>query len=191
MSDDWIVELQAKQLITEVIYRYARAIDRMDERLLRSVFHPGSRHSHFYEGPSSDPGISSSKELPGDFVAFALGVLSAYTRTHHQLGNTLIQFVGDGTALAETYFTAYHRTRARGDPLAPQNAYDTEMDYLVGGRYLDRFECRDNEWKIVQRTGMTDWVRLEPACSQGFNDIAAKTIGKRAPDDPVCEFYSA
>jgi hypothetical protein len=191
MSDDWIVELQAKQAITEVIFRYARAIDRMDEPLLRSVFHPGSRHSHFYEGPSSDPGISSSKELPGDFVAFALGVLSAYTRTHHQLGNTLIQFVGDGTALAETYFTAYHRLRARGDPLAPQNAYDTEMDYLVGGRYLDRFECRDNEWKIVQRTGMTDWVRLEPACSQGFNDIPVQTIGKRAPDDPVCEFYSA
>lgn len=191
MADDWIVELQAKQAITEVIYRYARAIDRMDEQLLRSVFHPGSRHSHFYEGPSSDPGIPSSKESPGDFVAFALGVLSAYSRTHHQLGNTLIQLLGDGAAVAETYFTAYHRLRARGDPLAPQNAYDTEMDYLVGGRYLDRFECHDNEWKIVQRTGMTDWVRLEPACSQGFNDIAANTIGRRAPDDPVCEFYSA
>ena len=191
MSDDWAVELQAKQAITEIIYRYARAIDRMDEQLLRSVFHPGSHHCHFYEGPSSNPGTPSSEGAPGDFVAFALGVLSAYSRTHHQLGNTLIQLEGEGAATAETYFTAYHRTRARGDPLAAQNAYDTEMDYFVGGRYLDRFEYRDNEWKIVQRTGMTDWVRLEPACSQGFNDIAAKTIGKRAPHDPVCEFYSA
>ena len=190
MSDDWAAGLRAKQEITEVIYRYARAIDRMDERLLRSVFHPGSRHSHFYEGPSSDPGLPSSKEAPGDFVAFALGVLSAFTRTHHQLGNTLIQLESESTANAETYFTAFHRMRPRGDPLAGANAYDTEMDYFVGGRYLDRFERRDGEWKIVQRTGMTDWVRLEAASSQGFDDIAVETIGKRAPDDPVCEFYS-
>jgi len=190
MSDDWATGLRAKQEITEVIYRYARAIDRMDEQLLRSVFHPGSRHSHFYEGPSSDPGIPSSKEAPGDFVAFALGVLSACTRTHHQLGNTLIQLEGDNAANAETYFTAFHRMRPRGDPLAGDNAYDTEMDYFVGGRYLDRFECRDGEWKIVQRTGMTDWMRLETPSSQGFDDIAPQTIGKRAPHDAVCEFYS-
>lgn len=43
MSDDWAFELRAKQAITEIIYRYARAIDRMDEQLLRSVFHPGSQ----------------------------------------------------------------------------------------------------------------------------------------------------
>ena len=190
MTDDRLEALLAKQAITEVIFRYARAIDRMDEHLLRSVFHPGSRHSHFYEGPSSDPGIPSSKEAPGDFVAFALGLLSAYSRTHHQLGNTLIQLEGETTATAETYFTAHHRMRARGEELAAENAYDTEMDYFVGGRYLDRFELRDGEWKIVQRTGMTDWIRLEPASSQGFDDIADHTVGKRAPEDAVCEFYT-
>lgn len=191
MSDNWATEMRAKQAITEVIYRYARAIDRLDEHLLRSVFHPGSRHCHFYEGPSSDPGVPSSKEAPGDFVAFALGFLSAYVRTHHQLGNTLIQLEDDVTATAETYFTAFHRMRARGDPLAAENAYDTEMDHFVGGRYLDRFEYRECEWKIVQRTGMTDWIRLETPSSQGFDDILGRTIGKRAPDDAVCEFYTA
>lgn len=190
MTDDRLEELLAKQAITEVIFRYARAIDRMDEHLLRSVFHPGSRHSHFYEGPSSDPCIPSSREAPGDFVAFALGLLSAYSRTHHQLGNTLIQLEDEATATAETYFTAHHRMRARGDDLAAENAYDTEMDYFVGGRYLDRFELRDGEWKIVQRTGMTDWIRLEPASSQGFDGIADHTVGKRAPDDAVCGFYT-
>lgn len=190
MFDSRLEELLAKQEITELIFRYARAIDRMDEALLRSVFHPDSRHSHFYEGPSSDPGIPSSREAPGDFVAFALGLLSGFVRTHHQLGNTLIQFESEATARAETYFTAHHRMRARGEPLAAENAYDTEMDYFVGGRYLDRFESRDGRWKIVQRTGMTDWVRLEPASSQGFGDIADHTVGKRAPDDAVCEFYT-
>ena len=48
-------KLLAREAIRDSIYRYARAIDRLDEALLRSVFHPGSRHNHFYEGPSSDP----------------------------------------------------------------------------------------------------------------------------------------
>ncbi len=190
MSDDRLGELLAKQEITEVIFRYARAIDRLDETLLRSVFHPGSRHSHFYEGPSSDPSLPSGPGAPGDFVAFALDVLSTYSRTHHQLGNTLIRLESPTRADAETYFTAYHRMRPRGDPLAAANAYDTEMDYFVGGRYIDRFELRDGDWKIVERTGMSDWLRLESASSQGFSDIAAHTIGKRAPDDLICGFYT-
>ncbi|MEM8661701.1 MAG: nuclear transport factor 2 family protein [Pseudomonadota bacterium] len=188
-SDVDIAQLLAKQEITEVIFRYARAIDRLDEAELRSVFHPQSRHCHFYEGPSSDPAAPSSEGAPGDFVAFAIGFLSACSRTHHQLGNTLIQLDSETTASAETYFTAYHRMRARGDPLAADNAHDTEMDFLVGGRYLDHFALQDGYWKIVQRTGMTDWMRLEPPSSQGFDNIAEHTIGKRAPNDLVCDFY--
>ena len=87
--NDQLQELLAKRAITEVITRYARGVDRMDEALLRSVFHPGSEHHHFYEGPSSDPSLPSTADQPGDFVAFAFGVLSAHSRTHHQLGNIL------------------------------------------------------------------------------------------------------
>lgn len=190
MTDQAVKELLAKQAITEVVYRYCRAIDRMDEALLRSVFHPGSQHSHFFEGPSSAPELSSTPEAPGDFVRFAFGLLATYSRTHHQLGNTLIDFDGDSHANVETYFTAFHRVRPRSDPLAGDQAFDNEMDYFVGGRYIDRFELRDGEWKIVQRTGMTDWVRIEPATSQGFGDIPDDTIGKRAPDDLVCRLYA-
>ncbi len=183
MTADATRELLAKQAITEVVFRYARAIDRLDEALLRSVFHPGSRHNHFYEGPSSDPEAPSSPESPGDFVTFAMGVLGTFTRTHHQLGNTLIEFAGEDRARVETYFTAFHRMRAKGDPLAAENAFDTEMDYFVGGRYIDQFELREGEWKIVERVGMTDWTRIEPPTSQGFGDIDPRTVGHRAPDD--------
>ena len=41
MSDDWAFELQAKQAITEIIYRYARAIDRMDELAATQCFPSG------------------------------------------------------------------------------------------------------------------------------------------------------
>lgn len=180
-------QLEAKEAIRDVVYRYARAIDRMDEALLRSVFHPGSQHNHFFEGPSSDPSRPSTPAEPGDFVAFAFGFLATCVRTHHQLGNTLIEFDGDEGARVETYFTAYHLMRPKSDRLAGPGAYDSEMDYLVGGRYVDRFECRGGEWKIVSRTGLTDWMRLEPACSQGMGDLPAATVGQRAPDDFICE----
>lgn len=181
--DSDLEELLARQAITAVIFRYAHALDRMDEPLLRSVFHPGSQHHHFFQGPSSDPALPSTPEEPGDFVAFALGVLRTYSQTHHQMGNTLIEFVDEDHARVETYFTAFHRMRPRGDPLAGENAFDTEMDYFVGGRYIDRFELRDGEWKIAARTGMTDWTRLEAPSSQGHDQIDPATFGQRAPDD--------
>ena len=187
---DELQALLARQAITEVIYRYARAIDRMDEALLRSVFHPGSRHFHFYQGPSSAPEREAGGDDPGDFVRFALNVLSVHTRTHHQLGNTLIEFDSDTHAQVETYFTAYHRMRAQGDPLASDDAFETEMDYFVAGRYLDRFELHDGAWKIAHRTGMTDWVRLESPSPRGIAGIDPDTIGKRAPDDLVYRLAS-
>ncbi|MFK7977038.1 MAG: nuclear transport factor 2 family protein [Halioglobus sp.] len=185
VSDQEMRQFLDKQAITEVVFRYARAIDRLDEPLLRSVFHPDSQHNHFYEGPSSAPDLPSTADNPGDFVAFAFGALTVHTRTHHQMGNTLIEFKDDDSARVETYFTAFHRMRARGDSLAADNAHDTEMDYFVGGRYIDQFERRDGEWKIVHRVGMTDWMRVESPASQGFDALNQETVGQRAPDDYI------
>jgi len=178
-----VAALVAKQAIRDVIVTYARALDRLDEALLRTVFHPGARHEHFFIGPSSDPSIPSAPGKPGDFVAFAIGVLKTHSRTHHQLGNILIELEGPDTAFAETYFTAHHRMRPRGDPLASPDAFDTEMDYFVGGRYIDRFARIDGDWRITHRTGMTDWTRLEPPSSQGFGAIAANQIGRQGRED--------
>ena len=155
-----------KQACAEVMKTYCRAIDHLDEALLRSVFHPDSYHHHGFEGPSSDP---TAPPESGDFVAYALGVLATHTHTHHQLGNILVEVEPDGeTAYTEAYFTAFHRMRASDDPKAAPNAYDTQMDFWVGGRYLDKMEKRDGVWKIAYRTGMTDWTRIEPPASQGY-----------------------
>ncbi|MCX2982833.1 nuclear transport factor 2 family protein [Halieaceae bacterium IMCC14734] len=189
MTDNRLEELLKKQAIVEVVYRYARAIDRLDEAPLRSCFHPGSIHNHFFEGPSSDPSLPSTAEDPADFVGFALERLRTYSRTHHQMGNIMIDFTSADQATVETYFTAFHRVRPIGDPLAGAQACDTEMDYFVGGRYIDKFQYIDGVWGIVSRIGMTDWARLEAPCSQGFGSIAPETIGKRAPDDLICEHY--
>ena len=180
---DALAKLVAKQEIYEVTAREARAIDRLDEAMLRDVFHPGSTHNHFYQGPSSDPERLATETDPGDFVRYAFQVLSVHVRTQHQLGNTLIDITSETAATAETYFTAFHRKRAIGDPLAAETAFETEMDFFVGGRYLDKFELRDGIWKIVHRTGMTDWMRLEAPTSRGTAGIDQQTIGQRYPDD--------
>ncbi|MEM1142448.1 MAG: nuclear transport factor 2 family protein [Pseudomonadota bacterium] len=178
-----VAGLLAKQEIVEVTMRYARAIDRMDEALLRGVFHPGSEHNHFYAGPSSDPERPASEDDPGDFVRFAFQVLSGHTHTHHQLGNHLVELDSETQARCECYFTAYHRMRALGDHQAGADAFETEMDFFVGGRYIDRFELRDGAWKIIQRTGMTDWMRIEPPTSRGTSGIDQNTISRRYPED--------
>ncbi len=99
-TQDPLQRLIDRSAIEDAIATYARALDRMDEKLLRSVFHPGSRHAHYFEGPSSDPALPSKPGAPLDFVAFAMDVLRTHSRTHHQLGQMLIEFESDTVAFA-------------------------------------------------------------------------------------------
>jgi hypothetical protein len=176
VADPHLQTLLDKQACAEVMMTYCRAIDHRDEELLRSVFHPGSQHRHRFIGPSSDPSRPSKPGEPGDFVAYALAVLATHLRTHHQLGNIFIEVEPGGrVAYTEAYFTAYHRLRPKGDPLASPTAYDTEMDVWVGGRYMDRMEKRDDVWKIANRT--------EPPSSSGYDAIPAELRMQQSRDD--------
>ena len=184
VADPNLQQLLDKQACAQVMMTYCRAIDHRDEELLRSVFHPRSQHRHGFIGPSSDPSRPSKPGEPGDFVAYALGVLATHTRTHHQLGNIFVEVdVGATVAYTEAYFTAFHRLRPKGDPLASATAYDTEMDVWVGGRYMDRMEKRGDVWKITHRTGLTDWQRIESPSSQGFNAVAPELRMQQNRDD--------
>ena len=192
VDDPHLQQLLDKQACAEVMMTYCRAIDHRDEALLRSVFHSDSYHRHGFQGPSSDPSRATRSDKPGDFVAFALGVLATHTHTHHQLGNIFIDIEADATtAFTEAYFTAYHRMRAKGDPKAAVNAYDTQMDFWVGGRYMDRMEKRDGAWKIAYRVGMTDWTRIEPPASRGFFDTATELRSQQSRKDMLYRRRSA
>ena len=180
---DPLQRLIDRSAIEDAIATYARALDRMDEKLLRSVFHPGSRHAHYFEGPSSDPALPSKPGAPLDFVAFAMDVLRTHSRTHHQLGQMLIEFESATVAVAETYFTAHHRMRAIGDRLAGSAACDTEMDYFVGGRYIDRFEKRGGVWKIAYRRMVNDWCRTQPVAEDWFRDNPTAYRSRKTLED--------
>lgn len=170
------LELAADKIaISDVIYKYCRAIDRLDRELLKSVFHEDSTHHHgSYEG--------SSKQ----FCDFAFDILSELEQTQHLVGNILIE-VKENFAWSESYWTAYHRI-AKGHEsdagFIGKHDVTIDEDVFVSGRYIDKLEKRDGEWKIIKRQGIHDWVRFEPACDKGeLNEEGPK--GMRDRTDPA------
>ncbi len=66
----------------------------------------------------------------------------------HAILNHLCELDGD-TAHAETYFMFVAMNR-KGKPLT-----------IGGGRYVDRLEKRDGEWKIAARITLRDWSQMD------------------------------
>lgn len=179
MTDDslrtTIAELKARADITELCHRYCRALDRVDDTMLRSVFHPDSAHQHGpFKGSSSD------------FCGFAISLLRELVRTQHLLGNVSIEFKGE-SAYVESYFLAYHRI-ARGIEGAGvflKHDKSIDEDILIGGRYIDRIERRNGVWKIAHRTGVHEWEQWSKADERHFPLMGADEIGRRDRSDPV------
>jgi ketosteroid isomerase-like protein len=136
-----------KQEITEVIYRFARAIDRCDKQLIASVFHPGATDDH-----------GSFKGTAEEFADWVIPLLETMQFTQHAIANVLIEVKGD-RAFAESYFRAYHRI---------SGADGEDRDLVAAGRYLDRFERRDGLWKINHRHCIFDWSTNEPATDDAW-----------------------
>jgi hypothetical protein len=166
--------LLAKQAITEQILRCVRGLDRRDKSLLLSVYHDDAVCEHAaYTAPSSY------------YCTWALELLGKLDHTHHQVGNILIDLIDDGHAVSETYWTAYHRI-APGVMLgasAGDHDLSVAQDLLIGGRYIDDFECRKGEWKIARRYHVHDWTRWAKTDERGFAAFPPVFRGTRSPDD--------
>ncbi|HRP71707.1 MAG TPA: nuclear transport factor 2 family protein [Luteimonas sp.] len=163
-------QLEARQQITDVLYRYARGWDLLDEQMLRSCFFDDAQHQHGgYKGQSQD------------FITIALPVVAKTRSTSHAISNVFIELRGDA-AVADCYFFAHHRRN---------NAEGTdEEDYFLGGRYLDRFEKRDGVWKIARRRGLNSLERVVPRADRSFARAAADSFVGRTPDDPFYAFLA-
>ena len=166
MSDNLQVQFVWDHLqIQKQLARYCRAIDRCDEALLKSVYWPEAYEDH---------GLFQGKAW--DFAEFILPLLGGMDRTIHQISNVLIE-LEDAKAFVETYVMAYH---LMSDPQAGA----TEL--IVGGRYLDRFERRDREWRIADRLFVLDWNQSQPATGDWNSGLVAqlKTRGSHDRQDP-------
>lgn len=150
---------------TELVYLLARALDRRDETLLRSLFHDDATDDHgTFNGSASD------------FVTWVMPLLSGMERTQHCISNVLIDVVGD-RAVGESYFVAHHDLKSpEGDP----------AHMIAAGRYLDRFERRDGSWKISHRHAIFEWNSWQPS-TDGWDRSpqGARTYGTRGHADPL------
>lgn len=158
-------ELADRLAIMDVLSRYARGIDRCDLAVLRDVWWPEA---------VADYGMGEVNA-----IAWSDGVvpaLAAMRRTQHFLGNMLIDIDG-AAATAETYCRAWHEVDT---PAGPE-------EKEVGGRYLDRLEKRNGDWRIVHRRYVMDWNRNVPSTLQWDGPLYGTLTrrGGRLPDDPL------
>jgi hypothetical protein len=138
-----------RQAIVDCLHRYSRGLDRHDEELLASAFWEDAldHHGDFVGRPS-------------EFVPWANALHESEWAGHtHFLDPGTIEIDGD-VAHSECYVLWVLR-RKEG----------TELD-LGGGRYVDRFERRNGEWRIAARELVVDWAgRADGAV---FRDVHAE-----------------
>lgn len=126
-----------RETIRDCLARVARGEDRRDAELLRSAYWPDATDDHGIF-------LGTFKEYLDWVVPGAPAVLV----TLHTLGQSLIALRGN-SAMVETHVTAYHRIDMGSE----------ERDIVIGGRYLDRMEKRNREWRIAKRTMLYDWLQ--------------------------------
>jgi hypothetical protein len=142
MSDgelpDAVRDLLDKQAIHEATMRYCRGVDRGDASLVSSVYHPDAfdDHSgHLFTGETVGEGL----------VEWMKQITTGST---HHITTQTIELDGD-TAGCESYYTAFHYATVDG----------VERVTNTVGRYIDRFERRDGEWKISRRVVILETAR--------------------------------
>ncbi len=156
--------------IYAVLVRYCRGIDRRDLALVRSCYHDDAYDDHGAYAGSLDGFL--------DFVACE--VHARFRTTMHKLGQALIEIEGD-EALAESYAICHHVATERESEGSVGRDVD---DFVMGIRYLDRFERREGEWRIARRELRWEWVRTDALEALD----PTWTLGRTDAGDPVFTF---
>lgn len=154
---------EPRQQIHDSLLSYCRGIDRLDPVSAAAGFHPGAELIGY--GPE-----------PLTIEAFAEHAVASlqkrFVATQHRISNTAID-LDDDHALVETYVLAFH--------VEPTD--DGDRLHTFNGRYIDRFEPRDGEWKIVRRTLRKDWSKIEPIVTTMAGEWVAS--GRAGSPDPL------
>jgi hypothetical protein len=134
-----VERLTSIEAIRECVYRVCRGTDRIDADILRTAFHADAvvHFGKIYDGPVSG------------WIDAAIKHQASQAQRQHLVGNILIRIEGD-EAFVESYELDRHKTPMHGEVL----------DLVLAARTLDRFERRDGEWRIAERTKIMDWGRI-------------------------------
>ena len=123
--------------VRDLLYRYARGVDRRDLALVRACFAPGAR----YEGALAHGSIE-------DMLAALPAAMRRYASTLHVMGEPCVELAGD-EARSTTPTLAYHVLHD------PPGALRT-----VAVRYDDVLERTTAGWRIASRRVTRCWERI-------------------------------
>jgi hypothetical protein len=148
-----------RQQITDLIYRYCRAVDRLDIALGQSIWHEDATADYgedYYQGPGK-------------------GVIELICKHHlattghsHQVTNILIEPDGD-RASSESYCIAALRVLHNG----------THSQITVWTRYIDRWSRRNGVWGLEHRIAVKDFDEI-----RSVTPLTQTTMGRRDMSDP-------
>lgn len=153
------MDAAATQAIKDVALRYCRGVDRLDPESMKSAYWPDAIDEHgTFNGNAHE------------FVDHCMVSHLRWRSTMHCVMNHLVEFDDAEHARGEVYNITY-LFRA-DEPLI-----DTWW-----GRYLDRYEKRGDEWKIIHRVCVNE-ATMTSTIEQTM-PIAAEMFRSGADDRP-------
>jgi SnoaL-like protein len=168
--DTRVQRLLDKQDITELIHTYCNAADRHDYDKMRALYHEDATDDHgaFFKG------------LATAFIDQLPAIQEPMLILHHNITTVNIALDGD-YAEGEVYVLAFHQVRTDDGP----------VDLLIGGRYFDKYERRDGEWKFSHRAVVADWANYNDPSTVRLDHpmIEGSYIGKPGLADPSYDFF--
>lgn len=163
------LELADREAIRDCLMRYPRAVDRNDLDIFPGFCWPDAveRHAGVFEGSMLD------------YFQHVHAIEKKVEVTQHFYGNMLIEIDGL-VARTETYVFVYQGHDNEG----------VKSMFLAGGRSLGTLEKRDDEWRVIARSLLVDWVKIVPDIISDLADpLAHKINGARKPDDPSMDHF--
>lgn len=134
-------QLADREAIREVANRYSHGVDRLDAECMRSAYWPDAIDDH---------GV-----FVGNAWEFVDRVVSTHGRwafTMHATTNHMIELGDDGVSATGQLYNVSTLMSA-----------DRSTINTWFGRYLDRYEKRGDEWRIIERVCVHEGDRTEPA----------------------------
>lgn len=129
MTDE-LATLIAKDKIAHALAAYCRGMDRIDDDLARSLWHPGGEaiYEMVFEGTGEE------------FCDWVVGFHHGMVRTSHEILNKTIVVKGQ-TAASETYVEVNLLREENGKHILTTSH----------GRYLDQWSERNGRWAVDKR----------------------------------------
>ena len=134
-----IARLLAKDAIAEALTRYCRGVDIPDLELIKSAYWPDATDDHI---------VFTGNAMV--FADMAVEVLKKYRSSLHFITNLAVTMRDENHADAQSYYYVYHE-HARASEDGPGTIS------IGAGRYLDKFERRGGEWRILARKVTSEW----------------------------------